>query len=64
MTSMAMEPRARLEVLERQFAVTTVVFKKFGPIFLSVFRSPGDNTGNSSDANYCLTLLNHVGHDL
>ena len=34
---MAPELRARLEVLERQFSVTTVVFKKLTPIFESMF---------------------------
>ncbi|XP_061421579.1 retinoblastoma-like protein 1 isoform X1 [Lethenteron reissneri] len=34
--------RCRIERLERNFAVSTVIFKKLEPIFLSLFRDPQD----------------------
>jgi retinoblastoma-like protein 1 len=38
MTNMNQEFRSKIERLERNFAVTTVIFKKFEPIFRGIFK--------------------------
>lgn len=43
MASLPQRFRDKVERLERNFAVSTVTFKKFEPIFLDIFRSPGDD---------------------
>jgi len=40
MASLPQEFRDKIERLERNFAVSTVTFKKFEPIFRDIFRSP------------------------
>ena len=42
MASLNQEFRDKVEKLERNFAVSTVIFKKFEPIFLDIFKSPAD----------------------
>jgi retinoblastoma-like protein 1 len=42
MASLSQEFRDKVERLERNFAVSTVIFKKFEPIFLDIFKSPAD----------------------
>jgi len=38
MTNLTTEFRSKVERLERNFAVTTVIFKKFEPIFAGLFK--------------------------
>lgn len=38
MTDLNQEFRSKIERLERNFAVTTVIFKKFEPIFSGIFK--------------------------
>ncbi|XP_047627094.1 retinoblastoma-like protein 1 isoform X5 [Phacochoerus africanus] len=40
MSNLPQEFRERIERLERNFEVSTVIFKKFEPIFLDIFQSP------------------------
>ncbi|XP_020846458.1 retinoblastoma-like protein 1 isoform X1 [Phascolarctos cinereus] len=40
MSNLPQEFRERIERLERNFEVSTVIFKKFEPIFLDIFRNP------------------------
>ncbi|KAL3858951.1 hypothetical protein ACJMK2_009197 [Sinanodonta woodiana] len=42
MANLSHEFRDKVDRLERNFAVSTVIFKKFQPIFLDIFRSPLD----------------------
>ncbi|OWF55242.1 retinoblastoma-like protein 1 isoform X1 [Mizuhopecten yessoensis] len=42
MANLPQEFRDKVNRLERNFAVSTVIFKKFEPIFLDIFRSPLD----------------------
>ena len=43
MANLPQEFRDKVERLERNFAVSTVIFKKLGPIFLDIFRDPADD---------------------
>lgn len=43
MANLSQEFRDKVERLERNFAVSTVIFKKFEPIFLDIFRSPAND---------------------
>ncbi|XP_052230201.1 retinoblastoma-like protein 1 isoform X2 [Dreissena polymorpha] len=43
MASLPQEFREKVDRLERNFAVSTVIFKKFEPIFLEIFKSPVDD---------------------
>uniref|UniRef100_F7EWV1 RB transcriptional corepressor like 1 n=1 Tax=Monodelphis domestica TaxID=13616 RepID=F7EWV1_MONDO len=40
MSNLSQEFRERIDRLERNFEVSTVIFKKFEPIFLDIFRNP------------------------
>lgn len=40
MSNLPQEFRERMERLERNFEVSTVIFKKFEPIFLDIFQNP------------------------
>lgn len=40
MTNLPQEFRLKIERLERNFAVSTVIFKKFQPIFADMFLDP------------------------
>ncbi|XP_029467725.1 retinoblastoma-like protein 1 isoform X2 [Rhinatrema bivittatum] len=40
MSNLSQEFRERVESLERNFEVSTVIFKKFEPIFLDIFQNP------------------------
>ncbi|XP_077025424.1 retinoblastoma-like protein 1 isoform X4 [Tamandua tetradactyla] len=40
MSNLSQEFRERIERLERNFEVSTVIFKKFEPIFLDIFQNP------------------------
>ncbi|XP_042319452.1 retinoblastoma-like protein 1 isoform X2 [Sceloporus undulatus] len=40
MSNLSQEFRERVERLERNFEVSTVIFKKFTPIFLDIFKNP------------------------
>jgi len=42
MASLSQEFRDKVDKLERNFAVSTVIYKKFEPIFLDIFRSPAE----------------------
>ncbi|KAM6053530.1 retinoblastoma-like protein 1 isoform 2-T2 [Chlamydotis macqueenii] len=44
MSNLPQEFRERVERLERNFEVSTVIFKKFEPIFLDIFQNPYDET--------------------
>ncbi|XP_032560917.1 retinoblastoma-like protein 1 isoform X2 [Chiroxiphia lanceolata] len=44
MSNLPQEFRERVERLERNFEVTTVIFKKFEPIFFDVFQNPYEET--------------------
>ncbi|GLG97802.1 Uncharacterized protein GBIM_04488 [Gryllus bimaculatus] len=46
MASMPPEFRNKIDRLERNFAVSMVIFKKFQPIFMELFQYPGDNQLN------------------
>ncbi len=43
MASLPQDFRDKVDKLERNFAVSTVIFKKFEPIFLDIFRNPADD---------------------
>ncbi|XP_067002390.2 retinoblastoma-like protein 1 [Anabrus simplex] len=43
MASMPPEFRSKIDRLERNFAVSMVIFKKFQPIFLEMFNNPADS---------------------
>lgn len=43
MANLPKDFRDKVDRLERNFAVSTVIFKKFEPIFLDIFRSPSDD---------------------
>ncbi|XP_070574365.1 retinoblastoma-like protein 1 [Ptychodera flava] len=43
MANLSQEFRDKVDRLERNFAVSTVIFKKFEPIFMDLFRSPADD---------------------
>lgn len=40
MSNLPQEFQERIERLERNFEVSTVIFKKFEPIFLDIFQNP------------------------
>lgn len=42
MTNMPAEFRNKIERLERNFAVSMVIFKKFQPIFVDLFHKPNE----------------------
>ncbi|KAI0238443.1 Retinoblastoma-like protein 1 [Lamellibrachia satsuma] len=42
MANLPQEFRDRIDRLERNFAVSTVIFKKYRPIFMDIFRNPAD----------------------
>ena len=42
MANLPQEFRDKIDRLERNFAVSTVIFKKYRPIFLDIFRNPAD----------------------
>ena len=42
MANLSLDMRNKLEQLERNFNVTTVIFKKFKPIFEDIFKCPVD----------------------
>ena len=42
MANLPQEFRDKVDRLERNFAVSTVIFKKFEPIFLDIFLNPAD----------------------
>ncbi|KAM9218894.1 retinoblastoma-like protein 1 [Leptosomus discolor] len=44
MSNLPQEFRERVERLERNFEVSTVIFKKFEPIFLGIFQNPYEET--------------------
>ncbi|NWH80421.1 RBL1 protein, partial [Piaya cayana] len=44
MSNLPQEFRERVERLERNFEVSTVIFKKFEPIFLDIFQNPYEDT--------------------
>nr|XP_048676432.1 retinoblastoma-like protein 1 isoform X4 [Caretta caretta] len=44
MSDLPQEFRERMERLERNFEVSTVIFRKFEPIFLDVFQNPYEDT--------------------
>ena len=41
------EFRKKIELLERNFHVSTVIFKKYQPIFLEIFKNPREDTVKS-----------------
>ena len=43
MANLPSQFRDKVDRLERNFAVSTVIFKKFEPIFLDIFRNPADD---------------------
>uniref|UniRef100_A0A8C3LLS4 RB transcriptional corepressor like 1 n=1 Tax=Chrysolophus pictus TaxID=9089 RepID=A0A8C3LLS4_CHRPC len=44
MSNVPQEFRERVERLERNFEVSTVIFRKFEPIFLDIFQNPNEET--------------------
>ena len=44
MANLPQEFRDKVDKLERNFAVSTVIFKKFEPIFLDIFQSPAETS--------------------
>ena len=42
MANLPQEFRDRIDRLERNFAVSTVIFKKYRPIFMAIFRNPAE----------------------
>ena len=43
MANLPQDLRDKVDRLERNFAVSTVIFKKFEPIFLDIFNNPADD---------------------
>ena len=77
MANLRKDFREKIDRLERNFSVSTVIFKKFEPIFLDIFRNPLDEPAkqnrsrkqrrlpcSSSEVfNFCWTMFVHVkGH--
>jgi len=48
MANLSQDMRNKIDNLERNFNVTTIIFKKFRPIFLYVFKDPSSNTVKQS----------------
>lgn len=44
MSNAVNEFRKKIELLERNFHVSTVIFKKYEPIFLEIFKDPREET--------------------
>ncbi|XP_038225888.1 retinoblastoma-like protein 1 isoform X3 [Dermochelys coriacea] len=70
MSDLPQEFRERMERLERNFEVSTVIFRKFEPIFLDVFQNPYEETSKPQRSrkqrrkcsvkelfNFCWTLF-------
>lgn len=51
MASVGAEFKDRLNRMERKFAVSMVIFKKFRPIFLDMFQKPESSSGEGTKAN-------------
>jgi retinoblastoma-like protein 1 len=66
MASVGVEFKDRLNRMERKFAVSMVIFKKFRPIFLDMFQKPDTSSGEGTKGNkprkpkydFILNLLN------
>ncbi len=43
MANLPQDFREKVDRLERNFAVSTVIFKKYQPILLDIFRDPADD---------------------
>jgi retinoblastoma-like protein 1 len=43
MANMPPDFRSKIDRLERNFAVSMVIFKKYQPIFIDMFRNPSDD---------------------
>ena len=43
MANMPQDFRDRVDRLEKKFAVSTVIYKKFEPIFIEVFKNPAED---------------------
>ncbi|CAG2195528.1 Retinoblastoma-like protein 1,Retinoblastoma-like protein 2 [Mytilus edulis] len=52
MANLRKEFRDKIDRLERNFAVSTVIFKKFEPIFLDIFRNPMDEPAKQNRRGY------------
>lgn len=60
MSNLPQEFRERVERLERNFEVSTVIFKKFEPIFFDIFQNPYEETSKphrSRKQRYFLGLM-------
>lgn len=60
MSNLPQEFRERVERLERNFEVSTVIFKKFEPIFFDIFQNPYEETSKphrSRKQRYFLDLI-------
>lgn len=55
MTQVTEELRERVDRLERVFCVSTVIFKRFTPIFCSLFKNPFLSEEGSSGSGMCGT---------
>jgi hypothetical protein len=51
MASVGVEFKDRLNRMERKFAVSMVIFKKFRPIFLDMFQKPDTSSGEGTKGN-------------
>lgn len=68
MANLPQDFRDKVDRLERNFAVSTVIFKKFEPIFLDIFRNPADDVPRpprSRKQRYVITriytfILNYI----
>jgi len=62
MANLRKDFREKIDRLERNFAVSTVIFKKFEPIFLDIFRNPLDEPAkqNRSRKQRYKYLLFHI----
>lgn len=63
MANLPQEFRDKVEQLERNFAVSTVIFKKFRPIFLDIFRDPANETPRaprSRKQKWAIHELKHI----
>ena len=43
MSNLKVEFRQKIDLLERNFAVSNVIFKKYGPIFVSLVKDPAND---------------------
>ena len=60
MSNAAGDFRKKIELLERNFHVSTVIFKKYEPIFLEIFKDPREENTKTQRLSKMSGALNTV----